>query len=153
MSRLIVALLVSSSCLISPLEAADLQSPRPQQPALNAAGAGIWGAIAYSAGDTKHGFTWGADQPDEARDEALKHCENAGGRACRVVAQFRNHRHWDDDDRSGFPYFPCAALTRNAVGQAWGAASAETRAAAETKALLICNKGGSGCEVSEWVCT
>jgi hypothetical protein len=40
---------------------------------------GIWAAIAYSAGDEKHGFFWGAAERPEAEGNALKHCERAGG--------------------------------------------------------------------------
>src|SRR5437660_1394846 len=71
---------------------------------------GIWAAIAYSQADSKYGFFWGADKRQEAKDIAQKYCENAGGKACNVVTVFRNHRHWDDDDETGFPYKHCGAL-------------------------------------------
>ncbi|WP_437380210.1 OmpA family protein [Inquilinus limosus] len=119
---------------------------------------GIWGAIAYSVPDEKRGFFWGADKPEEAQEIALRHCVHRGGQDCKVVSLFRNHRHWDDDDKTGFPYEHCAAL---AVGKppaanrpaAWGAASAETRRQAEEKATAICGGDANECEIPEWVCT
>lgn len=120
---------------------------------------GIWGAIAYSQPDDKHGFFWGADKRDEAEAMARKHCENAGGAACDVVSVFRNHRHWNDDDATGFPYNHCAALATgwNTEGRdsasVWSAKSAETRAEAENLSLAECRAQGSQCRVREWVCT
>ncbi|MCO6181000.1 DUF4189 domain-containing protein [Ciceribacter sp. RN22] len=120
---------------------------------------GIWGAIAYSQPDGKHGFFWGADKRDEAEAVARKHCERTGGGACDVVSVFRNHRHWDDDDGSGFPYNHCAALAvgqdRNGVidGSAFAAKSATTRNEAETLSLAECQASGSKCRIREWVCT
>ena len=49
---------------------------------------GIWGAIAYSPADDRHGFFWGADKRDEAAENALKHCEDAKGSACRLSRSF-----------------------------------------------------------------
>jgi hypothetical protein len=137
---------------LGPVSAADLQLPH-RKPPVPSETSGIWGAIAYSLDSAQQGFTWGADTADEARHDAISHCENAGGKACRVVALFRNHRHWDDDDHTGFPYAHCGALTRNASNGSWGAASAETRADAEDKALLICNRAGGACDVIQWACT
>ncbi|MFE0757979.1 OmpA family protein [Inquilinus sp. NPDC058860] len=119
---------------------------------------GIWGAIAYSAPDQKRGFFWGADKPDEAQEIALRHCLHRGGQDCKVVSLFRNHRHWTDDDKSGFPYEHCAALsvgTPPAAGRPapWGAASAETRREAEEKATAICGGDAAECRIPEWVCT
>lgn len=118
---------------------------------------GIWAAIAYSQTDTKYGFFWGADKRQEAKDIAQKYCENAGGKACNVVAVFRNHRHWTDDDETGFPYKHCGAL---AVADKvehrftpWGVNSAETRREAEDLALQACEAGGIQCKIREWVCT
>jgi len=149
MSRLLTVLL---GCWIGlgPAVAADLPVSRPAPPSEMS---GIWGAIAYSPDSARQGFTWGAATADEARHEAIRHCENAGGKTCQVVALFRNHRHWDDDDHTGFPYAHCGALTRDTSNGSWGAASAETRAGAEDKALQICNRAGGGCGVVEWVCT
>lgn len=118
---------------------------------------GIWAAIAYSKTDVRYGFFWGADKRQEAMDIALKHCENAGGKTCDVVSVFRNHRHWDDDDQTGFPYNHCGAL---ALGKQeanrftpWGAKSAETRREAEDLALQACEAAGAQCKIREWVCT
>ena len=118
---------------------------------------GIWAAIAYSEADEKHGFFWGADKRQEAMEIALEHCENAEGKGCVVVEVFRNHRHWDDDDNTGFPYHHCGALV---VGKEkggritpWSAKSAPTRREAEDLALKACELSGAQCKVREWVCT
>jgi hypothetical protein len=136
--------------------AADLAGSEPPAPPANEE-KGIWGAIAFSPTDGRHGFFWGADKRQEAEDIALKHCENAKGEDCRVVEVFRNHRHWDDDDYTGFPYKHCAALS---VGKAahsgtlsWGAASATTRRDAEEKATSLCAAEQNECKIREWVCT
>jgi hypothetical protein len=138
--------------------AADLPTKSLEQTApLSQEERGIWAAIAYSNVDAKHGFFWGADKRHEATEIALAHCQRAGGRACTVVTVFRNHRHWDDVDRSGFPYHRCGAL---AVGEEtvdhttpWGAQSASTRREAEDLALQTCGLSGKLCKVREWVCT
>ncbi|WP_245419934.1 DUF4189 domain-containing protein [Phyllobacterium salinisoli] len=134
--------------------AADLVSP-PPEPAGEEKG--IWGAIAFSPVDGQHGFFWGADKRQEAEDAALKHCENAKGQACSVVKVFRNHRHWDDDDGTGFPYEHCAALSvgKNAHAQTpfWGAASAMTRREAVQQAMTLCGGEDNECKIREWVCT
>lgn len=118
---------------------------------------GIWAAIAYSKDDAKYGFFWGADKPSEATQFALEHCQHAGGRDCNVVALFRNHRHRDDDDHSGFPYWHCGALAVARAGAeemtTWAAKSAPTRRAAEDQALRACGATGVKCEIREWVCT
>ncbi|WP_342364002.1 DUF4189 domain-containing protein [Terrarubrum flagellatum] len=160
MRRRFIVLLAAWQCLAFSAGAADLLSPRARQspvPAKSVDLKGIWGAVAYSVEKGEHGFFWGADKPDEARDNALKYCEKAGGQSCRIVTLFRNHRHWDDDDRSGFPYEHCAVLS---VGRAsarkapfWGAASAKTRREAEEKALSYCGGDAKECKIREWVCT
>lgn len=118
---------------------------------------GIWGAIAYSATDSRHGFFWGGDRREEAERQAIRHCERADGADCKPVTVFRNHRHWDDDDGTGFPYAHCGAIAvgvLKADGTAyWGAAAGETRAVAEEHALARCGGEKSGCEIREWVCT
>jgi hypothetical protein len=124
---------------------------------------GIWAAIAYASANEKHGFFWGADKRQEAADLALEHCRRAGGEDCVVVSVFRNHRHWDDDDRTGFPYHHCGAL---AVAQEpavakdksdrvrpWSAKAAPTRREAEDQAVQACERTGTQCAVREWVCT
>lgn len=139
------------------IAAADLPAapeiPAPPEPEER----GIWAAIAYSENDEKHGFFWGADKRQEAMDIALKHCENADGKGCAVVEVFRNHRHWDDDDNTGFPYYHCGAL---AIGKEkaglitpWSAKSAPTRREAEDLALQVCEASGGQCKIREWVCT
>jgi hypothetical protein len=118
---------------------------------------GIWAAIAYASANEKHGFFWGADKRQEAAELALEHCRRAGGEDCVVVSVFRNHRHWDDDDRTGFPYHHCGAL---AVGKdrseritPWSAKAAPTRQQAEDQAVQACERTGTQCAVREWVCT
>lgn len=136
--------------------AADLQQTY-EPPAPPVEQVGIWGAIAYSQADGKHGFFWGADKRQEAEEIAVEHCENAGGKSCALVTTFRNHRHWDDDDGSGFPYNHCAALAVNAQSSRatspWAAASAETRKDAEDQALQQCEADSAQCKIREWVCT
>jgi hypothetical protein len=131
--------------------AADVPVPPPQEER------GIWAAIAYSEADEKHGFFWGADKRQEAMDIALEHCENAEGKGCIVVEVFRNHRHWDDDDNTGFPYHHCGALVigKEKGGRItpWSAKSAPTRREAEDLALAACEQSGTQCKVREWVCT
>jgi hypothetical protein len=118
---------------------------------------GIWAAIAYSAGDEKHGFFWGAADRPEAEGNALKHCERAGGHDCTIVVVFRNHRHWDDNDGTGFPYNQCGALAvskdKSARTARWAAKSAMTRKDAEDLALRACVSDIGQCEIREWVCT
>lgn len=137
--------------------AADLPQTYNEVPSPPVEQVGIWGAIAYSQADGKHGFFWGADKRQEAEEIAVEHCENAGGKSCTLVSTFRNHRHWDDDDGSGFPYNHCAALAVNAQSSRatspWAAASAETRKDAEDQALQQCEGTSGQCKIREWVCT
>jgi len=132
-------------------DAADLTAPY-SEPAVGKVG--IWGAIAYSEADGRHGFFWGADKREEAEKTALAHCENAGGKSCALVSTFRNHRHWDDDDGSGFPYDHCAALAVSAgAATPWAAVSAARRKEAEDLALKQCETGSAQCEIRERSCT
>ncbi|WP_455296841.1 DUF4189 domain-containing protein [Brucella pituitosa] len=145
--------------------AADLQATNPEIPEPPVtqfeSGSndqkGIWAAIAYSDRDGRHGFFWGADKRPEAEQAALQHCEKAGGASCTIVTVFRNHRHWNDDDGSGFPYNHCGvlAVSKEPVGgmSAWGAKSASTRKEAENLSLSACESNGRQCSVREWVCT
>lgn len=117
---------------------------------------GIWGAIAFSEGSGEYGIFWGADKRGEAEDIAVKHCEKRSSSPCELVLTYRNHRHWDDDDGSGFPYNYCAALAvkygdqKNVV--AWGVASAKGRRDAERQAVAKCGPDGS-CKILEAGCT
>lgn len=136
----------------------QIPQPSPPQQATSAGEqSGIWGAIAFSDTDGEHGFFWGADRRNEAETNALRHCERAGGDSCAVVTTFRNHRHWDDDDGSGFPYHACAALavseTEVAGMSVWGATSAPTRKEAELVSIQACEVSGPQCKIREWVCT
>lgn len=137
--------------------AADLPPPRSVPAPLAQEERGIWAAIAYSSRDEKHGFFWGADKRQEASDLALEHCRRAGGDNCVVVSVFRNHRHWDDDDRTGFPYHHCGALAvareKDDRMTPWSAKAAPTRRRAEDEALQACERAGAPCEIREWVCT
>ncbi|MGF7054526.1 hypothetical protein GGC47_003729 [Bosea sp. OAE752] len=138
------------------LGAADFQT-RPVKGPPASKESGIWAAIAYSSADQKHGFFWGADKRQEAADLALAHCRRAGGDECVVVSVFRNHRHWDDDDRTGFPYHHCGALAvAEGKGERitpWSAKAAPTRQQAEDRAVQACERIGTRCVVREWVCT
>ncbi|MCW8060431.1 DUF4189 domain-containing protein [Agrobacterium tumefaciens] len=150
---------------ISTVSAADLPattSEIPEPPVVQLESGsndqkGIWAAIAYSERDGRHGFFWGADKRPEAEQAAVQHCERAGGASCTIVSVFRNHRHWNDDDGSGFPYNHCGALavsTDPAGGMsAWGAKSASTRKEAEDLSLSACEASGRQCDIREWVCT
>lgn len=141
----------------SQIAAADLPPATMQAPVPPPEEKGIWAAIAYSDVDEKHGFFWGADQRQEAMDIAFEHCENAGGEACKVVEVFRNHRHWDDNDDTDFPYNHCGALVigKQRTGQIshWAAKSAPTRREAAEQALQACESSGDKCDIREWVCT
>lgn len=160
MKRILIPLLalLGSAAAMSSF-AADVVQEMPEIPEPPVLGEkGIWGSIAYSETNGKYGFFWGADKRDEAEKIALKHCENQkndGG--CAVITTFRNHRHWSDDDKTGFPYNHCAALALGAEQDApftrWGTSSAETRKDAEQSALEQCEAKGGECKIKEWVCT
>lgn len=117
---------------------------------------GIWGAIAFSESDGKHGIFWGADKREEAEEIAFRHCEKRSNSGCELVMTYRNHRHWDDDDGTGFPYNYCAALavemTANKQVKAWGVASARGRKAAEDEAIRSCGPANQ-CKIVEAGCT
>ncbi|MHB2265955.1 DUF4189 domain-containing protein [Aliihoeflea sp. PC F10.4] len=155
MNTVRTALVALGCLLVGPSMAADPVGVPTAPPAIEQSG--IWAAIAYSEPKSRYGFFWGADQREEAERSAMDHCENDGGENCEVVSTFRNHRHWDDDDQSGFPYHPCGAL---AVGEKsatlmtpWSAKSARTRREAEDAALEACEASGGSCKIREWVCT
>ncbi|WP_262576148.1 DUF4189 domain-containing protein [Agrobacterium tumefaciens] len=154
----VVGLMLSvSNGFAADFATSDPDTPTPPAVVESADQKGIWAAIAYSKADGKHGFFWGADKRPEAEHAALRHCEKAGGRSCAVVTVFRNHRHWNDDDGTGFPYNHCAALAvsdrKGASMSIWGAKSAETRKQAEELALKACETDGGQCHIREWVCT
>ncbi len=117
---------------------------------------GIWGAIAFSPVSNEYGFFWGADKRNEAEDVAVKYCKNKTAAGCRLVITFRNHRHWTDDDGSGFPYDRCAALSvaedKEHKATHWGAASGKTQKDAVDAATKTCGNS-SACNIREWVCT
>lgn len=140
--------------LTHPAIAADpiINDLPPEPPAIDLAERGIWGAIAYSETDGKRGIFWGADTRAEADANAQKYCDKAGGAACKVVTTFRNHRHWSDNDGSGFPYEPCATLAVSASSIAkWGVATDIRGKNATAAALAQC--GSSDCKIVEKVCT
>ncbi|NTG30088.1 DUF4189 domain-containing protein [Agrobacterium rhizogenes] len=154
---LIAATLYLLTATAGVLNAADPVIPYTDEPVPPVEQIGIWGAIAYSQADGMDGFFWGADKKPEAEEEALEHCRNAGGKSCDVVQVFRNHRHWNDDDGSGFPYNHCAALAVDSSARhsssAWGVASAASRSVAEQEALAQCGASSKECRIHEWVCT
>jgi hypothetical protein len=154
-SRYVAAVCMIFGALSQSL-AADMITPESDVPVPAVQQRGIWGAIAFAPGQNRHGFFWGADKKEEAEKIALEHCNNAGGKDCRLVKTFRNHRHWNDDDASGFPYEHCAAL---AIAEAesgavshWAAASAKTKNEALTTAKTECGSENA-CKIREWVCT
>lgn len=118
---------------------------------------GIWGAIAYSVPDSRHGFFWGADVREEATRQALNHCRALRGSSCEVVATFRNHRHEDDESQGAVSFESCGSLAvakADQVGSpAWGTATGSTSKLANDRALNKCQKGGDTCAIREWVCT
>ncbi len=136
--------------------AMDIVRENDQVPAPPAEQRGIWGAIAFSPIHNKYGFFWGADKRKEAEDIAVKFCEDRADSGCYLVVTFRNHRHWSDDDKSGFPYEHCAALSvaedKDHKVTRWGAASATTHRQAEDAATKNCGDSNK-CEIQEWVCT
>ena len=112
MNRILLPLLMAMGTTTAVL-AADIVQDAPNTPVppiVSLDESGIWGAIAYSETDGKYGFFWGADTRNEADSIAQKYCENNKGTDCAVVTTFRNHRHWNDDDGTGYPYKHCAAL-------------------------------------------
>lgn len=117
---------------------------------------GIWGAIAFAEQSAKYGIFWGADERGEAEDIALKHCEKQAQSSCKLVLTYRNHRHWNDNDGSGFPYNYCAALavkfSDHGKVAAWGVASSKSRKGAEQEAVEKCGADGT-CKVLESGCT
>lgn len=159
MKRIFLPLLIVLGTTTAVLAADVIQeySNVPVPPSVSLDESGIWGAISYSESDGKYGFFWGADKRDEADSIAQKHCENNKGTSCSVVTTFRNHRHWNDNDGTGFPYNHCAALAlaadKNASYSVWGASSAETRKDAEAEAIQQCESKGASCKIKEWVCT
>ncbi|QVQ36592.1 DUF4189 domain-containing protein [Pseudochrobactrum algeriensis] len=159
MKRILLPLLIALGTTTAAFAADIIQAYQdvPVPPSVSLDERGIWGAIAYSESDGKYGFFWGADKRNEADSIAQKHCENNKGTDCSVVTTFRNHRHWNDDDNSGFPYKHCAALAlgaeKNAPFSLWGAASAETRKDAEVEAIQQCESKGASCKIKEWACT
>jgi hypothetical protein len=154
MMAVVFSLILSGSQVAS---SADLRGAVDEPPTPPIEQVGIWGAISYSETDGNHGFFWGADKRQEAEDIAVEHCKNAGGKNCALVMTFRNHRHWDDNDESGFPYNHCAALAvsgRSAKAfSPWATASAKTRKDAEDQALQQCGGASGECKIREWVCT
>ncbi|MBZ3695500.1 MULTISPECIES: DUF4189 domain-containing protein [Phyllobacterium] len=157
MTNRIGPLLLVASILCSwPAIAADImQKDGPPEPAaIDLAGKGIWGAIAFSDVNGKRGIFWGAATRSEADLTALNYCQSAGGIACSVVITFRNHQYRNDRDDSGFPYEHCAALAtlkEYAKQSKWGAVSGATKMIAQTGALQKC--GDARCTIAEWVCT
>ncbi|NTF83800.1 DUF4189 domain-containing protein [Agrobacterium rhizogenes] len=152
----VFAALVAICAILPPTaHAADpiVQEQYPEPPVTQD---GIWGAIAFSPLHNKYGFFWGADKREEAENIAVKYCQNQADSGCRLAITFRNHRHWTDDDQSGFPYEHCAALSvaedRDRKVTHWGAASAATRKDAEDAAIKSCGDSNQ-CKIHEWVCT
>ena len=98
-----------------------------------------FGAIAYSEGTRKHGFSYGQPSRQAAEQAALGHCREFGGDAdCRVEVWFKNS---------------CGALAVSGRG-AYGTAWAHTTAQAERQALDYCNERATvPCRIDRTVCS
>ena len=114
MNRKAIAIAASIVLAFSQIgSAADLPQTYNEVPSPPVEQVGIWGAIAYSQADGKHGFFWGADKRQEAEDIAVEYCENAGGKKSRHAVLYSG-RHVSPDESS-------------VAG--WGSASGPARAA------------------------
>jgi hypothetical protein len=92
-----------------------------------------FGAIAFAPGSGRAGWSFDYDTRANAENRALANC----GAGCKVVTWFKN---------------ACGAL---AVGHnnGYGAGWADSRAAAEQKAMGYCRANSSNCDIRRWVCT
>lgn len=99
----------------------------------------LFGAIAYSPSTRAIGVAADNTTQAEAESVALQNCRTAapGATDCRNVMWVRN---------------ACAVL---AIGQdgGWGTDWGQDRAMAERKALAVCGKHSTTCEVVRRVCT
>lgn len=115
----------------------------------------VWGALAFSPADGRHGFFWGAAGEAEAVTAAMTHCRRAGGAHCAIVAIVKNVRRALATGSEARQTRACAALLvagSPGGGPRWAAASGPTRDAAERDAGARCS-AEAHCRVLEWICT
>lgn len=152
--RRLLALGIALAVCAGGAHAAD--GPRPPADRQEPTEAAVWGAIAFSPVDGRHGLFWGAAAESEAVTVAMTHCRRAGGAHCAIVAIVSNARRGFAAGVGDRPARSCAALlvARSPAGSAprWAAASAPTRDEAERAARAQC-AARSGCELREWLCT
>jgi hypothetical protein len=95
-----------------------------------------WGAIAYSSKDKGAGWSFGWNDLDQAKKEAMSRCSKRGA-ACQLWVWFDNS---------------CGAIAVDGNTITWGTAYA--KADADARALLECRKaGGRNCVVQASVCS
>ena len=95
----------------------------------------LFGAIAYSDKAQKYGWANNFPARDDATQAALEGCAK-NGPECRVVLWFRN---------------ACGALVTGPDGH--GAAWAESRKAAISKAAKLCAERSEACKLTRSFCT
>lgn len=95
-----------------------------------------WGAIAYSTPDEGAGWSFGFNDVDAAKKEALRRCA-LQGKACQLWAYFENE---------------CGAVAADGKIVTWGTAYLKENA--QQRALLECRKaGGKNCTIEAWACS
>jgi hypothetical protein len=95
-----------------------------------------YAAIAYDTGTGHMGWTWHAPSAGQAKAGAITACATGG---CKAVIEIG----------AGM----CGALATTPNGKGWGAASRNTRDAAELGAMQDCQKANSGqCKVQTSDC-
>jgi len=95
-----------------------------------------WGAIAYSTKDKGAGWSFGWNDLDKAKNEAMNRCSKQGS-ACQLWVWFDNS---------------CGAVAADGAIVTWGTANA--KADADQRALLECRKaGGKNCVVQASACS
>jgi hypothetical protein len=95
-----------------------------------------WGAIAYSTKDQGAGWSYGFNDLNEAKAEAMRRCAKQGT-ACKLWAWFENE---------------CGAVAADGDVVTWGTAYLKENA--QHRALLECRKGGGKhCAIEAWVCS
>ena len=95
-----------------------------------------WGAIAYSAKDKGAGWSFGWNDLNKAKNEAMNRCSKQGA-ACQLWVWFDNS---------------CGAVAADGAIVTWGTANAKTDA--DQRALLECRKaGGKNCVIAAAACS
>lgn len=144
------------SILAGAAYAADLPSRKAEPPAPILAD--IFGAIALSGDNEVDAFDWGAPTPREAGERALRICQDAGGRDCRILVRMENrssfwrarHSEAQSDPRQ---IHSCGAVAVGKDGRHAAARSRERWDEAETIALNQCGGAANQCTIKRRVCT